>query len=559
MADVDVLVVGAGPVGLTMAVELRRHGVDCRIVDRLAVPEPYAKAIGVQPRTLEVWDAMGMVRGVLDNAVPHLAQLVFIDGKPAPQVGLALPPEIPYPFATLPQYATERLLAERLASFGTEVERPAEVRSVEMRPDEVEAVLVHAGGRIEHLSARYVVGCDGAHSVVRKAAGLTFEGDAFPQQFMIGDVELDWELPAGHSMRAVNLDANGEMEDMLICIPMPGVRRYWLSTLRSGAQAGGEEGSSAADETGQDLVGYGQGPDLGQIQAVLDRLSPEVTTASTLRWSSAFRVSHRLVDRYRNDRLFVAGDAAHLNPPIGGQGLNTGVQDAFNLAWKLALTVRGLAADEVLDSYHAERHPVAQEVVGRTVRHARAVGHARAGLGNKGDDAETTLRRQAHLLVAYPDSPLVQSQPADGAPAAGPAPGDRAPDCRGLLSDLATYPRRLFDLLRTPRHVLLLFAGSSEHASGDGVARLEACAAEAHRAAHGLLDAYLVTAAEVPDDARPVGLRPPRVRDAEGEFRAAYAPRDGEALLIRPDGYLSGRFHPAVPERLTAHLRRTFA
>lgn len=106
--------------------------------------------------------------------------------------------------------------------------------------------------------------------------------------------------------------------------------------------------------------------------------------------------------------------------------------------------------------------------------------------------------------------------------------------------------------------MLLLFAGS-EHASGDGVARLEACAAEAHRAAHGLLDAYLVTAAEVPEDARPVGLRPPRVRDAAGEFRDAYAPRDGEALLIRPDGYVSGRFHPAVPERLTAHLRRTFA
>ncbi|MEV6567008.1 FAD-dependent monooxygenase [Streptomyces kronopolitis] len=557
MADVDVLVVGAGPVGLTVAAELRRHGVECRIVDRLAAPEPYAKAIGVQPRTLEVWDAMGMVRGVLDNAVPHLGQLVYIDGKPAPQVGLTLPPEIPYPFATLPQYATERLLAEHLARFGTEVERATEVRSVEMHPDEVEAVLAHEG-RIERLRARYVVGCDGAHSVVRKAAGLTFEGDAFPQQFMIGDVELDWDLPAGHSMRAVNLDENGEMDDMLVCIPMPGVRRYWLSTLRPGAQAGGADGSSALDRTVDDPVGYGHGPDLGQIQAVLDRLSPEVTTASTLRWSSAFRVSHRLVDRYRNGRLFVAGDAAHINPPIGGQGLNTGVQDAFNLAWKLALTVRGLAADDLLDSYHAERHPVAQEVVSRTVRHARAVGHARSGLGSKGDDAEAALLRQAQLLVAYPDSPLVQPQATDDTLVAGPVSGDRAPDCCGLLSDLATYPRRLFDLLRTPRHVLLLFAGA-EHASGDGAARLEACAAEAQRTAHGLLDAYLVTAAEVPEGIRPVGLRPPRVRDVAGEFCAAYAPRDGEAFLIRPDGYLSGRFAPAVPERLVAHLRRTFA
>lgn len=558
MADVDVLVVGAGPVGLTAAAELRRHGVDCRIVDRLAVPQPYAKAIGVVPRTLEVWDAMGLVREALDDAVPHLAQLVFIDGKPAPRVEMALPSEIPYPFfATLPQYATERLLTEHLARFGTEVERATELRSVEVRPDEVEAVLAHPDGRTERLHARYVVGCDGAHSLVRKAAGLTFEGGTLPEQYMIGDVELDWELPAGHSMRSVTLDANGVMDDMLVCIPMPGVRRYWLSMLRPGAQAGGEDGSSAPD--GTDLgLGDGDGPDLGQIQAVLDRLAPEVTTASTLRWSSTFRTSHRLVDRYRNGRLFVAGDAAHIHPPIGGQGLNTGVQDAFNLAWKLALTVRGLATDDVLESYHAERHPVAQEVLNRTVRHARTVRHSGSGLNTKGDDGEMVLRRQAQLLVAYPDSPLVQPQEADGTSAAGPAPGDRAPDCRGLLSDLAAYPRRLFDLLRTPRHVLLLFAGP-EHASGDGAARLEACAAAAHRAAHGLLDAYLITAAEVPEDARPVGLRPPRVRDAAGEFRDAYAPRDGEALLIRPDGYLSGRFHPAVPEHLTAHLRRTFA
>jgi 2-polyprenyl-6-methoxyphenol hydroxylase-like FAD-dependent oxidoreductase len=557
MADVDVLVVGAGPVGLTTAAELRRHGVDCRIVDRLPVPQPHAKAIGIVPRTLEVWDAMGLVHRALDNAVPHLGQLVFIDGKPRPRVELTLPPEIPYPFATLPQCTTERLLTEHLARFGTEVERPTELRSVEMRPDEVEAVLTHPDGRTERLHARYVVGCDGAHSLIRKAAGLTFEGDAFPEQYMIGDVEVDWELPAGYSMRAVSLDANGAMDDMLVCIPMPGVRRYWLSTLRPRPQAAGEDGSSAADGIPLGL-GDGHGPDLSHFQAVLDRLSPEVTTASTLRWSSIFRTSHRMVDRYRNGRLFVAGDAAHIHPPIGGQGLNTGVQDAYNLAWKLALTVRGLATDDVLESYHAERHPVAQEVVDRTVRHARSVSHARSGLSSNGDDAEMLLRRQAQLLVAYPDSPLTQPQAADRTPEAGPAPGDRAPDCRGLRSDLATYPRRLFDLLRTPRHVLLLFA-DSEHASGDGAARLEACAVEAHRAAHGLLDAYLVTAAEVPEDARPVGLRPPRVRDAAGEFRDAYAPRDGEAILIRPDGYLSGRFHPAVPESLTAHLRRTFA
>lgn len=556
MADVDVLVVGAGPVGLTAAAELRRHGVDCRIVDRLAVPEPHAKGIGIVPRTLEVWDAMGLVHRALDEAVPHLGQLVYIDGKPRPRVELTLPPEIPYPFATLPQYETERLLAEHLAGFGTQVERPTELRSLQTRPDHVEAVLAHAEGRIERLHARYVVGCDGAHSLVRKAAGLTFEGDAFPEQYMIGDVEVDWELPAGHSLRAVTLDANGEVDDMLVCLPMPGVRRYWLSMLRPRARAESEDGSRAPDGPWPG-AGGDQGLDLDQIQAVLDRLSPEVTTASTLRWSSTFRTSHRLVDQYRNGRLFVAGDAAHIHPPIGGQGLNTGIQDAYNLAWKLALVVRGLAPDDLLESYDTERRPVAQDVVDRTVRHARAIRQAGSGPLNNEADPAMMLRRQAQLLVAYPNSPLTQPQ-AEGTPDPGPAPGDRAPDCRGLLSDLATYPRRLFDLLRTPRHVLMLFAGP-EHASGEGAVRLEACAAAAHRAAHGLLDAYMVTAAEVPQDARPVGLRPPRVHDSAGEFHDTYAPRDGEAILIRPDGYVSGRFHPAVPEHLTAHLRRTFA
>ncbi|MFD8228520.1 FAD-dependent monooxygenase [Streptomyces massasporeus] len=555
MADVDVLVVGAGPVGLMTAAGLRRHAVNCRIVDRLTVPDPHAKAIGIVPRTLEVWDTMGLVGRALEEAVPHRGQLVYIDGKARPQVDLTLPSEIPYPFATLPQYETERLLTEHLAGFGTEVERSTELRSLEMRPDQVEAVLEHGDGRVERLHARYVVGCDGAHSSVRKAAGLAFEGDALPEQFMIGDIEVDWELPAGYSIRSVRLDANGEVDDMLVCIPMPGVRRYWLSMMRPRAGAEGQDGG-APDEAALGF-GDGQGLDLDQIQAVLDRLSPEVTTASALRWSSSFRTSHRLVDRYSNGRVFVAGDAAHIQPPIGGQGLNTGIQDAHNLAWKLALAVRGLAADGLLESYHAERHPIAREVVERTVSHARTVRTAGAGPLNNGADSDVAMRRQAQLLVAYPDSPLTQVQTADRAPEA-PAPGDRAPDCRGLKSDLATYPRRLFDLLRTPRHVLLLFAGP-EHVVGEGAVRLEACAAEAHRAAHGLLDAYMVYSAEVPEDARRIGLRPPRVQDAEGGFQDAYAPQDGEAILIRPDGYLSGRFQSAEPQHLTEHLRRTFA
>ena len=553
MADVDVLVVGAGPVGLTAAAELRRHGVRCRIVDTLPAPQHHAKAVGVQPRTLEVWDAMGLVREALDEAVPLLGQLLFVDGKPGPRIDMRLPPDVPYTFAALPQYTTERLLTEHLARFGTAVERGTTLQEVEQHPDGVRATLTGDGG-IEQVHAQYLVGCDGAHSLVRKAAGLTFEGDAFPEQYMLGDVEVDWDLPPGYAVRSTHRDANGRTDDLLVCIPLPGDRRYRMSmTVPQELTLPKDDGTGSGTGSGDGVthgLDSGRGPDLAQIQAVLDRLSPQPTTASTLRWSSTFRISHRLVNRYRNGRLFVAGDAAHIHPPTGAQGMNTGVQDAYNLAWKLALAVRGLAADGLLESYHAERHPVGEEVVARTVHHARS--------GYGADDVDTVMLREAQLLLGYPDTPLAEPGPPDGKAAGGPAAGERAPDCRGLLGDLAQYPQRLFDLLRSPRHTLLLYAGP-QHASGAGAQRIQACAAAAERAAHGLLDAYVVLAADVPDDARPPGLRPPRIRDRAGGFKDAYAPRDGEAFLIRPDGYLSGRFHPATEERLTARLRRTFA
>ncbi|MFF0218406.1 FAD-dependent monooxygenase [Streptomyces vinaceus] len=544
-ATADVLVAGAGPVGLTAAAELRRRGISCRIVDRLPARLPYAKAVGIQPRTLEIWDRMGFVRAALEAAVPMRGQLTYVNGVEQPRLDLVLPPEVPYRFAALPQYETERIIEGFLEGFGTRVERGSELVSFVQDADGVTCRLTTPAGE-EEVRTRFLVGCDGAHSVVRKGLGLAFEGGAFPEEYMLADVELDWDLPYGYAVRAMHHDAGGAVDDVLVCIPLPGAGRYRVSMPVP------PELSTAAP-TGADAVAHGleggRAPELRHIQAVVDRMSPQPATASALRWSSVFRISHRLVDRYGRGRVFVAGDAAHIHPPTGAQGMNTGIQDAWNLAWKLALAVEGAGAPGLLASYDAERRPVGQEVVGRTVRQAAE------GVQADPEDADTLMMRQAQLLVGYRGSPLVQADPQDEDGAgAGPRPGDRAPDCGGLSGHIAAYPMRLYDLLRGREHMLLLYGpgpeldGLAELASvvrGHAPGRVEVCAILAEAGPGAEADA---------GPAAPV----PVYRDGRGEFARMYGVREPAAFVVRPDGYLGARLCPPTLSGLEAHLRTVF-
>ncbi|MER5468134.1 FAD-dependent monooxygenase [Streptomyces sp. NPDC002935] len=535
----DVVVAGGGPVGLTAAAELRRHGVRCRIVDRLPARLPYAKAVGIQPRTLEIWDRMGLARTALEAAVPMYGQLAYVNGVEQARIDLVLPPEVPYGFAALPQYETERILDAFLARFGTRIERGTELVSFRQDTDGVTVALRSASGAEEEVRARYLVGCDGAHSVVRKQLGLSFEGSAFPEEYMLGDVEVDWDLPPGYGVRSLHRNADGDVDDALVCIPLPGRGRYRMSMMVPPelSAAGRQDGpAEPADGVAHGLES-GDAPALSDIQAVLDRLSPQPTTASALRWSSVFRISHRIVDRYGDGRVFVAGDAAHIHPPTGAQGMNTGIQDAWNLAWKLALAIEGGAHPDLAASYDAERRPVGEEVVDRTVRHATQ------GIQADRTDPRTMMLREAQLLVGYRGSPLVD--PASEGP--GPQPGDRAPDCNGLTAHIAAFPLRLYDLLRDRGHVLLLY--------GDGD-RAEQLADEAGQFSQGRVDTCVI----LPAGTAPEASGPPAYVDALGEFARLYALSDGTtAFLVRPDGYVSARLSPPTAAQLTAHLARTFA
>lgn len=529
VSDTSVLVVGAGPVGLTAALELRRRGIDVTIVDRLPEPPHYAKAVGIQPRTLEIWDAMGIVRAALDLSTPMRGQIVFVDGREATRIDLELPDDVPYRFACMPQYSTEEVLRDALRDRGVEVRRGVELTSFTEDADGVVATLRDADGSWQ-CTAGYLVGCDGAHSAVRRGLGVSFDGDAFPEEYMLADVELDWSMPTGYAVRSM-ATSDGATTDLMVCIPLPGHGRYRVSSLVA---------PDLATPPAEHGVAHGleseRRPTLEHFRALVDRLAPEPTGVSALRWSSVFRISHRIAGSYGTGRVFVAGDAAHIHPPTGAQGMNTGIQDAYDLGWKLAAAVTGRAADGLLASYDAERRPIGEEVVGRTVRHARE------GIGAGDDEIATTMMREAQLLLGYRGSPIVD----DAVTATGPSAGDRAPDARGLRQDPVAVPSRIHALLRHPGHTVILWAPDDGTAgdADDLAARLIARGA-------GALRAYVVTPAGVD------GASGRRFEDECGYAAAGYGfGSEPEAVVVRPDGYLGCRMQNPTADALFAHLGR---
>lgn len=514
----DVLVAGAGPVGLTMAAELARHGVRCRIVERLETPLPFCRAIGVTPRTLEVWDDMGIAREMIDAGIWLDGLRSIVGGQPPQDAFLDLS-DLPFAPLGLPQYETERLLANHLARFGIAVERGVRLAGLEPRGDDVAVTLESAGGRAETARFRYVVGCDGAHSSVRQALGISFEGDAFPAMFMLGDVHIAWDLPRGMALRAVRPVEDAPPE-MFVAIPLPEPGRYRVSMLAP-AELAPQSGSAHGIQTEM------KGPSLEDIRAVAARLLPDRPRVTDLRWSSLFRISMRLAAQYRRGRVFIAGDAAHIHPPTGGQGMNTGIQDAYNLAWKLGLVVRGLAREELLDSYEAERRPVGTDVVARTRAASEGYGRERG----KPDRLADT-----QILVSYRGDAAL--------PASGPAIGDRAPDAMGLRRCGIGFPLRLHDILRGTDHVLVAHLAPGEGAALAGFAR-------------GLARPVRVVGivAGSPAPAEPAGVA--LYGDATGSFAKAYGP-PGAAFLVRPDGHVGWRGRDCREAGLVAYLGRVF-
>jgi 2-polyprenyl-6-methoxyphenol hydroxylase-like FAD-dependent oxidoreductase len=521
----EVLVVGAGPVGLTMAAELARHGVRCRIIDKLAAPSGYCKAIGVTPRTLEVWDDMGIAREMIDAGLWLRGMRMIIAGQPRDSVIDF--PELPYGNLGLPQFATEQILTEHLTRFGISVERGVTLSDLRDKGPVVEAELTREGGRLEQAEFRYVIGCDGAHSAVRRALKIGFEGDRFPMSFMLGDVTIDWDLPRGFTCFSI-VPKENNAPDFIVAIPLPDRNRYRVTMLASSKFLSSADRQDAQDR-GLDhgIASERPGPSLEQLQVVADRLLPGAPRLKNLRWSSLFGISMRLADRYRVGNVFIAGDAAHIHPPTGGLGMNTGIQDAYNLAWKLAVVARGEADVRLLDSYDAERRPVGADVVERTRAASMSFGQERVTKENRLTDTQ--------LLINYRGSPLVTAT--EGLAETRLRPGDRAPDVVGLRREKVGFPLRLFDVFRGTVHVLLIsFAGGLSSTATQELNELSIGETDLLR---------IVIISRGPEEAPDLpGVT--ILHDEAEAFLAAYGRAPEYVCLVRPDGYIA---------YLASHLR----
>lgn len=528
----DVLVVGAGPVGLTMAAELVRHGVRCRIIDRLPLPSPYCRAIGVTARTLELWEDMGIVAKMIDAGLWLRATCAIINGS-EPREFQTNFPDLPYGHLGLPQPETERILTEHLASFGIEVERPVALASFEQDQTSVHATLSHLDGTTEIAAFRYIVGCDGAHSTVRRASGIQFEGDQFPVNFMLGDILLNSGLARGVVLRIVQTNENGA-PDFLMAVPLPERNRYRVSMLAP------EQDFSDGDAHG--LQTERTPPTIGELQQVADRLLPGKIRMSDMRWSSLFRISMRLAARYRNGRAFLTGDAAHIHPPTGGQGMNTGIQDAYNLAWKMALVLKGAVSEDLLESYEAERRPVGAEVVARTRAQSERFGREQPDPKARYADTQ--------ILVNYRGTRWSKDQIDGSADDLAVRAGDRAPDCHGLCREGIHYPLRLFDVIRGPEYVLIVYF--AKPLLPEEIDEFETFAGSLKRIVSGVVRVAAIFAAQL--TAQDIAGAS-TFHDSDNSFASTYSAIHKSGYLIRPDDYCAYNGRPLEENRFMQHLR----
>jgi 2-polyprenyl-6-methoxyphenol hydroxylase-like FAD-dependent oxidoreductase len=509
----DVLIIGSGPTGLMLGLELSLQKISFRILDSTAIRSDKSRALVLQSRSQELLRRHGIIEKFHALGRINTGMRVFTNKKFAFEVDLLnlgyTDTEFPTPLI-ISQAETERLLEERLLEYGAVIEKPVTVEKIEQNGDGVTAHLRKEDGSQEEVKCKYLVGCDGAHSFVRKSCDMDFQGGTYPEDLILADLHLKWEQKDVLTMFM-------GMHGFMAVFPMKdGVYRIINSRPHH-----------LNDESE---------PTLADFEESLRELCPGTVEISDPTWVTRFRLHHRVVHDYRKERVFLCGDAAHIHSPAGGQGMNTGIQDAVNLSWKLAMVLRGQKPDRFLDSYNSERHRVGEKLLQRTDRLFEMMATTNClylwlrntlvpwvvpwFMGSRERRAKG-FRFVTQLGIRYRHSPVVGTGSGYRGKLRG---GDRAPDA-GVRS--AECAMTIHGLCASPIHHLILFSGTL---AGDSK---EVDEIEADFAKQGIdwLQVHKISTRE--EDSRSYLI------DPEGEYHDLFEFEEPGYILVRPDGYIA--------------------
>ncbi|WAJ45900.1 FAD-dependent monooxygenase [Mycobacterium sp. Aquia_216] len=496
-ANPDVMVVGAGPVGLVAGCELARRGIRVRVIDKLAQPTDQSRAIAVHARSLDMFDRMGIVDEMLSTGIKATAMQMYAGRSKLFRIPLG-GVDSAFPFTlTTAQTETERVLGEHLQSLGVTVERGVELVALSQDGDGVRLTLRHPDGATEQAAASWVIGADGAHSIVRKLVGTKLAGSFVGERFLLGDVDAE------HTLDLDSMHTFFAPDGPVVVLPMRDGRMRFLAEVH--------------DAPGTPLNLH---PTQQELQSILDRRIGGIRLRKS-HWLTSFEIHHARVPAYRWGRVFLAGDAAHIHSPAGGQGMNTGMQDAFNLVWKLAAVVNGDGGDTLLDSYQAERLPVADQVitftnrltkvgtlsgVPRLIRNlaVRVLSHVPAIRRAMADTAE-------EVNVGYSGSPIAVGPRLKNAKVVA---GDHLPH---VADDLVQKQLSVACGARNLSHAVLTVATGQVAPAAGGPGQLQ----------------VLVNA-----DDTPVAGYDAVIADPKGIVGQRLGLTNGGRLVIRPDGYI---------------------
>ena len=492
----DVIVVGAGPVGLVAGCELARRGVGVRVIDKLAQPTDQSRAIAVHARSLDMFDRMGIVNELVGTGIKAIAMQMYAGGRKLFRVPFG-EVDSAFPFTlTTAQTETERVLGEHLQSLGVTVERGAELIALSQDDDGVHLTL-QKGGSTERVSTSWVIGADGAHSTVRKLVGTKLAGAFVGERFLLGDVDAE------HSLDRDSMHTFFAPDGPVVVLAMRDGRMRFLAEVH--------------DAPGTPL---NMNPTQDELQAILDRRIGGIRVLRS-HWLTNFEIRHARVPAYRWGRVFLAGDAAHIHSPAGGQGMNTGMQDAFNLTWKLAAVINADAGDTLLDSYEAERGPVADSVITYTNRLTKA--GTLSGVPRRIRDVVVRIlsrvpaTRQVmaetveEVNVNYQDSPIAVGRPPRHAKVVA---GQHVPHA---TDEAVQKQLRAVCGAQTLGHVVLTVAARQVAPAAGGPGHVQ----------------VLVTG-----DGVPVAGYDAVVADPKGVVAQRLGLKNGGRVVIRPDGYI---------------------